>query len=545
MKLRELWRLSSILYKEVSFQSIFSLRTGAALPRRGNADVRRLMNNAKMSTLISKIITSVFIAVFGFTVLLPLSIQMGTSHIARALAIVGGVTAFLSSVLFLIIFMGLQVSTSFISSKTVEILSPLPLSRRDISNTVFLCFTRIFDLPLITAVVVFVSAYTFYSGSLLGGLIVLVSVIVTEIFALSLTIGLAKFFYSRVSGAGGRSKWKALLRLVFMVLWVLPSLGTYLVLDFATQIIESFASLAQIFSSYLNFLVLVYPFSYGFLVSFTTFFSEANYLSLELSIISFFGYLILGIFSLRWVTGAIRKLGTGGTVHVVREIVKDTLIRTQSSWLGIIRKDLRVASRAPSYASLFLLPTIQTIVLVLSFSSLGNIGLSVTFGILTGMSIVTLMLPPTLFSIEGVASAYSRSLPLRKRTLIFSKAILSTLTYLISLAVLFVVATFLGKDFATILVFGAIHALSVASGSMVELKLLANKFWKEGFSLGNIYARLTTYILIVLPGLITLFLPLAAAMTTYVLAEELTLTVFFIVALLEYGIVTMVALRAE
>jgi hypothetical protein len=155
------------------------------------------------------------------------------------------------------------------------------------------------------------------------------------------------------------------------------------------------------------------------------------------------------------------------------------------------------------------------------------------------------MLPPTLFSIEGVASAYSRSLPLRKRTLIFSKAVLSTLTYMISLAVLFVVATFLGKDFATILVFGAIHALSVTSGSMVELKLLANKFWKEGFSLGNIYARLTTYILIVLPGLIILFLPLAAAMAAYLLAEGLTLTVFFIVALLEFGIVTTVALREE
>jgi hypothetical protein len=541
VNLRELWRLSTTVFKELSFQSIFSLRAGSALPRRGKTDINQLVKTAQFNTLISKILTTVFICIFGLTVFVPLMGRVHPSDPRGELAVAGSISAFLASVLFLIVFMGLQVSTSIVSSKIADVLSPLPLMKKDVSNIIFICFMRIFDLPLIASIAVLLAFYFFVGGSLLGGLISFVAIIVTEVFALALTIGLARFFFSKVAGGGGRSIWKTFLRFASMLVWILPTFAAYIVVSYAQNIVETFAALTLGLSSNLQLLVLIYPFSFGFLVSSATFFHETSYVALGLSITASLAYVALAVYSFRWVASTMRKIGGQGIGSTVRELVKDTLIKPQVPWLGIVRKDLRIASRSPSYASLYLLPALQTTVLAISFSSFSEAGFSVALGILTGVSMMTLLLPPTMFSIEGLASAYIRSLPLKKKTLIFAKTALSTFTYAISLAALFLVALFLGRDFTYILAYGIVHALSVAAASMLELVILANKFWKEGFALGNVYARLSTFILIMLPGLAIAFIPIIVAFATFFLAETLTLPVFLITAFIEFAIMAFVA----
>lgn len=488
-----------------------------------------------MNALISKILTTVFIAFFGAVALFP-------SRVDSQLTVVGSVSAFLAVVLALIALMGLQVATSFVSSKTIEVLSPLPLSKRDISAVVLLCFFRIFDLPLLTAIIAFPVLYSYLTGSILGGVASLLSVAVTEVFALALTVGLARFFYSKIAGAGGRSKWKTFLRFVLIVVWVLPTFGLYFVINFAAQTVQFFASLTQTLSTASYLLALVYPFSYGYLISFTS--HEASSSLLGICIVSSLTYFALAVYLLRRLGEMVGRIGAGGTA-ASRETVKDTIIRPGASWLGIIRKDVTVASRLPSYASLFVLPAIQTVILALAMSSISAVGLSSALGILTGMSFLTLLIPTALFSIEGLASAYVRSLPLQKKTLIFPKTILSTLTYLISLVTLFAVALYLGKDFVSILTYGMIHVLSVAAASMLELILLANRYWKGGFAIGNMYAQLSTYVLILIPGLVVVFTPIASAMAIYFVAQTLALPVFFATAISEFIAVTLFALHEK
>jgi hypothetical protein len=339
-----------------------------------------------------------------------------------------------------------------------------------------------------------------------------------------------------VAGGGGKSKWKTLLRFAFMLVWILPSFGIYFVVNFAEQIVQSFASLTQGFSAVLQLLVMIYPFSYGYLVSFATFSYQVDYLTVALSAGACLGYVALAAYCVKWVTRTVGRIGVGGIGTALREVVKDTIVSPQVPWLGTIRKDLRIASRSPSYASLFLLPAIEATVLAMSFSSFSEVGLSSTLGLLTGMSVIVLMLPPTLVSIEGLAASYTRSLPLKKKTLISAKTLLSTLTYAISLIVLFIVALYMRKSYFYILTFGAIHLFSVAAATMLELIILTNKFWKEGFAIGNIYARLTTYILIILPGLAVVMIPIIAALATFLLAQSLTLAVFLGIAVTEFAV---------
>jgi hypothetical protein len=195
---------------------------------------------------------------------------------------------------------------------------------------------------------------------------------------------------------------------------------------------------------------------------------------------------------------------------------------------------LRVASRAPSYATLFFLPVIQTVILALSFSSLNKLGLTTALGILTGMSLLTLLLPPTLSSIEGLASAYMRHLPMGKTTLITAKTLLSTFTYVLSLLALSIVALFMSKDFSLILTYGLLHGFSVAAAVMLELMILTRKFWKEGFAVGNIYSRISTYIMIVIPGYILASIPIITAFAASLLDPYLVLPLFLGVAIAEF-----------
>lgn len=501
--------------------------------------IKRLVRNAEINSLISKALTSVFIAIFCFTVFLPSSFSMSTRPISRDLAIVGGVSAFLVIVLFLIVIMGLQVSTAFVSSRIVEMIGSLPMTKTEISSIVFLCFIRVFDIPLVTATVAFLVAYALVGGSLIGVLICLIAILVTEVFAIAITIGLSRFFYQRIAGGGGRSRLKAVLRFIFTIVWILPSFGTYIVVNFGINIVQSFASFADILSSNLQFLVAVYPFTFGFLTAVSTLSLAASVSAIALMIACSIGYVALGALCFRWVVGTIREIGAGGIVTSVREKVKDTLIRPQVPWLGIVRKDLRVASRSPSFASLFFLPAIQTAILALSLTSFGT-GVESALGILTGTSLLTLLLPPTLFSIEGLASSYTRSLPLTKRTLIRSKAFLTAVTYLVSLAVLLIVTVYLRNPALYIGIFGLAQALSIAAASMVELTILTNKFWKKGEALGNLYARLSTYILVIIPGLVTVSLPIVLSFIALFIGGEWTIPTFVGVALAEFAFMWLV-----
>ena len=540
MKFSELWRLSSAVYKEVSFQSIFSLRAGSGLPQGGRRDIKQLVSSAKFNTLISKLVTTVFLAVFAVTVFLPIILPEIGQPVPKEVALPGGISAFFTVVLFLIVFMGLQMSTSFVSSKIVDVLSPLPLSKQDISRIVFLCFVRIFDIPLIAAAAIFMGVFFFIGGSVLGGIISLAGVVVSEIFALTLTVLLARFFYAKVARAGGRSRLQTVLRFMFMLVWILPTFAAYLVVNFARQIVESFAFLTQGLASASQALVLVFPFCYAFLASYSTFMKDVNYATLGLSIASSGAYALLAYYCLRWVTRTVREIGTGNVARSVRETVKDTIITPQIPWIGIIRKDIRVASRSPAYASLFLLPVVQTVVLAATFTSFSEIGPSTALGMLTGISMLTLLLPPTLLSIEGLASAYTRHLPLKKRTLITAKTIMATITYVISIIVLTAVAFFIGKDYFAIAAFGFIHTFSVAAATMLEITILLRKFWTEGFAVGNIYSRMTTYIMILIPGYIFAAVPIVLAFVSFFLFPAFVLPVFSAAAVTEFVLMTII-----
>ncbi len=259
-KFSELWKISSTVYREICFQSLFSLRLGATLPRMDAQKVSKLAGQTEINMLVSKILITFFVAVLAVLPLGYWSYFVAGLRLQEELAVVGCVSVYLLSLFFLLVMLGLQATTLLIATKAFEILGSFPISRRDVSKIALLSFLRIFDIPLIVALLIFPATFFLVVRSFFGSLASLFAVVLTEIFALALTIGLAKFFYSKIVSGGGGSKYKTVMRFIYMLIWVLPSFGIYLVMNFATQILQMFAhSLAQISFTHTFALALVYP----------------------------------------------------------------------------------------------------------------------------------------------------------------------------------------------------------------------------------------------------------------------------------------------
>lgn len=538
-KFSELWKISSIIYREICFQSIFSLRLGAALPKMSSEKIGKMARQAEINMLISKILVTFFVA---FLAMMPLAYWLYfvvELKLVEELAVVGCVSVFVASLFFLLVMLGLQATTSLVATKAFEILGALPISRGDISKIALLSFLRIFDIPLITALLVFPTSFFIVFHSFFGGLAALFAVVLTEVFALTLTIGSAKFFYSKIAGGGGSSKYKIIMRFIYMLIWILPSFGIYLFMNFAVQILQTFAfSLAQISVAHTFVLALAYPFSLGFLVAFATFPYKVDLATAVVFAGSTILYAALGYFGLNYTGSAIKRIGLGRIIVASKTLVKDLFIRPKSAFFGIVVKDLRVASRSPSYASILMLPALQTIIIVLSLLSFASINLETVLGFLAGVSLLSLIVTPTLFSAETLASAYTRSLPLKRRTVVGAKTFLSALTYVSCVIALTIVALYLRRELIFIIAFGLVQAISVAAGCMVELVLLVKKFWDVELTPGNIYTSLFVFIIVLIPGIIVCITPMLACFIIAGFSNVLyTLTIFLAIAIIELGAV--------
>jgi hypothetical protein len=242
-------------------------------------------------------------------------------------------------------------------------------------------------------------------------------------------------------------------------------------------------------------------------------------------------------------------IGFGSVAAGIRMEVKEVSISPGPPWLGIIKKDLRIASRSPSYFSVLIMPVIQIVILSISLSSLYSAagGVSTEFLpfplLLLFMTslLMVLLLPPVLLNMESMAYSYVGSLPLRRRTLIFAKTILSTAVYSTSILVL-VLITMLrapGLVYALALL-GGISTFSITASIIVETLLLSRTFG-QAIPSGNIYLKFYAYILPLILSFIIATIPILVYFITLLLTASSVLSIISLTAasILEFLIASL------
>jgi hypothetical protein len=188
-------------------------------------------------------------------------------------------------------------------------------------------------------------------------------------------------------------------------------------------------------------------------------------------------------------------------------------------------KDLRAASANLPSAFLFALPAFETLVILLTRAFLPSLGASTLLVAMTLGGMVSLVLPLVLVSSEGTGFDFAKMMPLRMKTIVFSKALIATAVFLPAVAIVYVESLLkpLTSPFSILIPLASI--LAVAAASLLEVRLFLGfaPSWRVTFALQEL-ARMAA-------GAGVVLLPASTYAAVYILTFNHTLATAAMVAI--------------
>ena len=514
MDWRERLRLSNCLYREVTFQAIYALKSGNVFfsgdrkrEQEGPAVAQRRVLQSKLTVAVLFMLTFLASA---------FALRYGREFFPTTLSTLyfdGTIISLVLVVLFSLVWItGLQVALPFVSSQATTALLVLPVTEEDAAWVSFLAFLRLFDAPLLTALIFFPMAVGLALSSVLAGAAVLPGVLATEALALALSLLTAKFFSRSVSGASGGSLRSLAVRWLYLVLWTIPSLVITIFITFSVQIITALGDWELNAPLALQAVFALFPFPFGLLAaSFATppvVGGPSNTVTIALALV----YFAVVAVSVRWILRAPLALSRITIVSGARRLAGTRLIVTRPS-MAILKKDLRIASRTPAYAFLLLLPLLDAFVLGL-FTYLGSpapiLAQRYAFAGVTVAVLLATFFGPVFFATEVIGFSLTRTLPLSQRTLILSKTSLIALVYLMAFGVVAVLVASRVNDFPAFVLFAVIELPAVIAAAFLEIGVLLERAKRTGVPIASLYSGAWWTTLVVVPGLVVSVAPLVS-----------------------------------
>ena len=505
-------RVAAVLYKELSFQSLYALKSGNLFSGEKEAGRKDKVELAERRALQSKITVSVM---FGLMCTASIFIlTQGQSYLPSSLTPLyfdSTIITMVLVVLFSLVWItGLQVALPFLSSQALTLLRSLPMREEDIEGITIYAFIRLFDLPLITAIIVFPLTVGIAFGSWTAALASIPAVVVTEIFSLYLSLLTARFFALRVSGSSGGSALNMATRWIYLVLWTIPSLIITIFIAFSLSILGTLGQWETSSPLALRVLFSIFPFPYSYFIS-------ALALRPPLSItfvlpwaIAAVIYACLAWAAARWLMKAPLELGRTQITVTLSAPTESKLVAT-SPTIAIIKKDLRIASRTPAYAFLLLLPMLDAFILGL-FSYVGNPNPVMADHYAKAAVTVAVLLAtffgPVFFVTEVMGFSLTRTLPITQRTLIVGKSTLITIVYVVSFILVAMLVASRVHDFEAFVYFSVAELPAVLAASLLEINILLWRAEKTGIPISSLYSGAWWATIVVIPGLIVAGLPL-------------------------------------
>ncbi|MDE1837470.1 MAG: hypothetical protein KGJ23_12760 [Euryarchaeota archaeon] len=508
-------RIAEVVYDEFSFQSIYALKQGNSSVylegKRGEGAVERARRRVAQSKAMVAFLLFMVISVGA------IGLRTGAGGLGLTLTPVDYATSLVAGELLLIFSLlwmtGLQVAPTLLGSKVFPLLATLPLSQRDMRRVGFIVFLRIFDAPALMATFYLPLAVGLATGSVLAALVLLPGTIITVALSCAISLVTARFFLLRVSGAEGGTPGSLALRWVYLLLWSLPSLAITAFVAFSLQILDVLSFWEASNPGAFRTMLLLYPFPFAYLTSLAIYPSLDIYhlLSAPVMWLSVALYAAAAAVSVHWLRRAPVDLSLAVPRSSRGRRAGDSEVRTDSPSVAILHKDLRIASRTPGYAFLILLPLLDAFILGLStMLSHPDPAQAERFAIaaVTVAAMLATFFGPAFFATEVMGFSFTRTLPIPRRTLLWGKASLILLVYVIaSLLVMGLVAARIGNPIP-FAIFALAELPGVLAASFFELGVLFHKAEKTGIPVVNLYSGAWWAMLVVFPGLLVAGIPL-------------------------------------
>ena len=468
MKTADAWRLSAIPYSEMAFRSILqnssnmwwgSFGRGSSESSEREDLVKRALRIARFD----KLIVAVLVTVAAGSPFFPLA--LGASY-----GISAPITLSLTVSFALVVLYGVQTLSSFVTSGPSPVLSTLPLMRNDVSLVNLFSFVRTSDYPVVGAVASQVFFVTLVTRSAVSGLFMLLAGAMNSVMAVGVALWLSSVFYRNILGSKQGRRGGAL-RLVLLLAWGVVVLGIgvlFAAAGYLIPLVQGVLATPDALTGYI--LSLVYPFSLGISVgSVGNGFTGSSVEKMALAATA--AYLLIAVAVSKWSMGSVASFPESASSAAGAGRTRDTSVPLRKPVAAYVRKDLRAASANLPSAFLFALPAFETLIILLIRAYLPKLGASTLLVAMTLGGVVSLILPLVLISSEGTGFDFAKTMPLRMRTIVFSKALIATAVFLPAAAVAY--AESLMKPFATpfSILIPVASILAVAAASLLEVRL--------------------------------------------------------------------------
>ena len=498
MKLSEAWRLSKTCYREMVYRSLAEERGrmwwGAFGRNRQGKESQDDLELTERALRIAKFDKSI-VAFFNVVVSLApfASLFLGspgfglTSAISLSLAVTFGFTALYA----------IQTLSSFMSPESSALMSTLPFDQDEFSLITLFSFIRSFDYMVIGSILSQVVLVAYLTASPVATLIMLAASTANALFAVAVALWFSRVFQRNML-QGGRSKANTVLRLLFILMWGLLLVAVGFLFSIPWYVVpnlqSTLLSAGHVWNSLLGFL---YPFSAGVVITASV--SNVTLSTLLVASVAMVGYALLAIYAGKWSLGTVRGISQGVGVNITRVTAMNFSVNPHGPLLGYVSKDLKVASRNPATAFFFALPAIETVLTIMLDSKVGTLRTALVLSGTSLGAIFALLLPLALLSAEGKGLEYTKTLPISSQKIVLPKALVSTATYVPVPIALAILSLFKPLTSSSALLIPFIIVLSVASASILEIKLFLRTAAKGKIaSVFNDFEKLAVGVVVIL-----------------------------------------------
>lgn len=468
MKIADAWRLSAVPYSEIAFKSILqsssnmwwgSFGRGTSGASKQEDLVKRALRIARFD----KLIVAAFVVAAAGAPFLPQA--LGASY-----GLAASVTLSLAASFSLIVLYGVQTLSSFVTSGPSPVLSTLPLSRSDVSLVNLLSFVRTSDYLVVGSVASQAFFVSLVAKSALSGLLMLLAGTTNSVIAVGVALWLSNVFYRTTLGSK-RSKSGGVFRFGLLLAWGVVVVGIGVLFAAAGSLIPLVQSVLTNPNALAGEVIsAVYPFSLGISVgsaasSFTLTGAERTALAASV------GYALIAVAVSRWSVRSVGGFPEAASFAAGAARPRDTSVPLRTPVMAYAVKDLRAASSNLPSAFLFALPTFETLVILLERAFLPTLRASTLLVAMTMGGMVSLILPLVLVSSEGSGFDFAKTIPLKMRTIVLSKAVIATAVFVPAVAAVFVEGLLkpLASPFSASIPMASV--LAVAAASLLEVRL--------------------------------------------------------------------------
>jgi hypothetical protein len=513
---REAYRLQVRAYPELAYHAIYAVRQGNLPPSTPPAEIVRRSTRRVVQ---SKILVSgllALVALGSIAVMRPGVEAFLAPNLARELYVATVLSGLLVLELALLWWTGLQILPTFLASGILPTLDVLPIPSQTVDRAGLLLFLRLFDLPAATILVMTPVAAAVALGSPWAGLAILPGTLAVIVFALVLSLATGRFFLRHVLGSPGGHGHTAV-RWLYLLLWATPAFAMYGFLTFGPGFVRWISSLATSGpSAPLDALLATFPFSLaavpGLLAVQAGSIPGSNAVPWAVISAASVLYGLLAIAAGAWLAeapAAFSRTTIGGRALAPHDVE----LHPTSAPLGVLVKDLRVASRTPGFAFLILLPVLNALAIgvwtLLSGPSFNDV-FNIAAAAVSTAALLATFFGPAFFAIEVMGFGYTRTLPLSDRSLILGKVTLITLLYVTSSAVVLGLALIRVFDPVAFLGFILAELPAVIAAALLELGVLTWVARRKGLPITNLYSGGWWVTAVSIPGIIVAGAPLVA-----------------------------------